>query len=555
MTEVELHEFIQKNYGTENERCEWKPYSNLKNMISGHEKEDIASYVAALSNANGGELLIGVEDGSLKIIGIKEFHGLTSENTKSKLLDACTELPSEGLTIDEYKADDSGKIIWIIHVPKHLPRRCVYAHRKAFVRVGDSLVDMPNDRKEAILSETLQPEDWSAQIVEAADIDDLDADAIEKAKKEYIVRNPKYIDDIKHWDAITFLNKAGLLLKGKITRTALILVGKEEASALLTPSVAKIRWCLKTSNGKDKDYDIFSPPFILAVDRLFAKVRNIKYQMIRPKSLFPDEMMRYDSFTIREPLHNCIAHQDYTKCSRIEVTEYEDDCIIFRNAGTFLPESIENVVMSDCPESFYRNRFLVDAMRNLNMIETQGGGIKKLFEKQIRRFFPMPDYDLSNNYVKVKVSGNVLDEEFAEILARNSDLSIRDIMILDKVQKRLQLSDNEIKWLKRKKYIEGRKPNYYLSSQLVKQTSDNGLQAEYIHNRSFDDEHFKQMIIDYLREFGPVEKNALDKLITPKLSDLLNIDAKQNKVRNLLQSLRREGIIIPSKAGWILKQD
>lgn len=88
-------------------------------------------------------------------------------------------------------------------------------------------------------------------------------------------------------------------------------------------------------------------------------------------------MLRYDMFNIREPLNNAIAHQNYTKCARIEVVEYEDDHIIFQNYGTFLPESVENVVTKDCPESVYRNRFLVEAMRNLNMIETEGGGIKR----------------------------------------------------------------------------------------------------------------------------------------------------------------------------------
>lgn len=554
MTEQELQEFITSNYGKENERCEWKPYSSLKNMISGHEKNDIASYVAAISNANGGELIIGVEDGTLAIIGIKDFSGLNPENTKSRLLDACAELPSEGLFIDEYKTDDSRKIVWIIHVPKHLPRRCVYAHRKAFVRVGDSLVDMPDDRKEAILSEMLQPEDWSAQIVDSADIDDLDMDAIDKAKKEYIVRNPKYIEDIKHWDTVTFLNKSGLLIKGKVTRTALILVGKEEAAALLNPSIAKIRWCLKTKDGKDKDYDVFSPPFILAVDRLFSKIRNVRYQMIRPGTLFPDEMMRYDPFTIREPLHNCIAHQDYSKCARIEVVEYEDDRLIFRNAGSFLPESIETVISNDCPESVYRNRFLVDAMRNLNMIETQGGGIRKLFQQQIKRYFPMPDYDLSNNYVKVTICGNILDEKFADIMASCTSLSIHEILILDKVQKRRDLKDSEIKWLKRMKFIEGRKPNYYLSSKIIRQTLDEELQANYIHNRSFDDNYFKQLILDYLAEFQPANRSAIEALIMPKLSDNLDSEARSNKIKNLLQSLRQDDKITFSKEyGWSLK--
>ena len=329
-----------------------------------------------------------------------------------------------------------------------------------------------NDRKEAILSEIIQPEDWSAQIVEEADIDDLDMDVIEKAKKEYIIRNPKYMDDAKRWDTVTFLNIAGLLLKGKVTRTALILVGKEEAAALLNPSVAKIRWCLRTTSGKDKDYEIFSPPFILAVDQLSVKIRNVKYRMIRPGTLFPDEMMRYDPFTIRETIHNCIAHQDYTKCERIEVVEYEDDRMIFRNAGSFLPDSIESVVINDCPDSFYRNRFLVDAMRNLNMIETQGGGIKKLFEQQIRRGFPLPDFALTENSVKVTIYGNIRDERFADLLANDGNLTIREIMILDKVQKGFSLTDEEIKWLRKNKYMGGRKPNYYLLSRPSKNGND-----------------------------------------------------------------------------------
>ena len=183
---------------------------------------------------------------------------------------------------------------------------------------------------------------------------------------------------------------------GKITRAALILLGKEEAEFLLSPYVAKIRWSLrKVGETLNKDYDIYSIPFLLSVDKLYNKVRNVKYRIVRPNSLFPDEMLRYDMFNIREPLNNAIAHQDYTKCARIDVVEYEDDHLIFQNYGSFLPTSIEDVVEEDCPQSIYRNRFLVEAMRNLNMIETEGGGIRKLFLKQSERYFPLPDYDLS----------------------------------------------------------------------------------------------------------------------------------------------------------------
>jgi ATP-dependent DNA helicase RecG len=184
---------------------------------------------------------------------------------------------------------------------------------------------------------------------------------------------------------------------------------------------------------------------------------------LRQGTLFPDEVLRYDPFSIREPLNNAIAHQDYTKAARINVVEFEDDHLVFSNYGSFLPKSVENVVLKDTPEEVYRNPFLVEAMKNLDMIETQGGGIRKIFNFQRQRFFPMPDYDLSDSKVKVTITGKILNEEFARILVKNPSLSLEDILLLDKVQKRKKLSDEEYRYLKKLKFIEGRKPNYFLS--------------------------------------------------------------------------------------------
>ena len=47
----------------------------------------------------------------------------------------------------------------------------------------------------------------------------------------------------------------------------------------------------------------------------------------------------------------------------------------------------------------------------MNPIDTQGGGIKRMFETQRRRWFPMPDYDLSDSgRVAVTIPGRILDE-------------------------------------------------------------------------------------------------------------------------------------------------
>lgn len=548
MTEQEIKEYICVRFPQENESCEWKEYKNLQNSLCGHEADDVVSYVSAISNMNGGSLIIGVKDQTLDIIGIQSFGSYNVDSAKARIAEKCRNLPLEDFDIMEFKADDTGRIVWVLNIPKHQAKLPVYAHNKAWQRTGDALVEMRPDRLQSILSEIEVTEDWSAAIVEDATIDDLDSEAIERARKEFIKRNPLKKDEVKTWDDAKFLDKAKITLRGKITRAALILLGKEEAEFLLSPYVVKIRWSLRhVGETLNKDYDIFSIPFLLSVDKLYNKVRNVKYRIVRPNSLFPDEMLRYDMFNIREPLNNAIAHQDYTKCARIDVVEYEDDHLIFQNYGSFLPSSIEEVVEEDCPQSIYRNRFLVEAMRNLNMIETEGGGIRKLFLKQSERYFPLPDFDLSGGKVKVTIEGNVKDENFAKILSANPNLELADIVLLDKVQKGIGIADVQAKYLRKRKFIEGRKPKYYLSYEIVSASNDSVLKRQYVKNKSFDDDYFRKLILNYLEKFETASRNDIDLLLEDKLSDVLNEKQKKNKIDYLMKQLRLSKLVVCGK--------
>ncbi|MBL7702576.1 MAG: putative DNA binding domain-containing protein [Ferruginibacter sp.] len=552
MTEHELHSYLLKNYPQENEKCEWKEFKFLKHAIAGNESNDIISYISAIANMQGGHLLIGVEDKTLNIIGIQDFNNYSTQNLKLKILTDCPNLSSEGFEIQEYKTSDSGKIVWIFHIPKHQYRLPVYAHKKLWQRINDNLVEITGARLNAILTEVRPNEDWTAVIIADATIEDLDENAIIKAKTEFEKRNPKYAGEISGWDTKKFLDKAKLTINGKITRTALILLGKEEAEHYLG-SFVKIRWNLKTIDNKDKDFEIFSIPLILTIDEVYKKIRNLKYRYLRDGTLFPDEVLRYDPFSIREPLNNAIAHQDYTKGARINVVEFEDDHLVFSNYGSFLPKSVENVVLKDTPEEVYRNPFLVEAMKNLDMIETQGGGIRKIYNYQRQRFFPMPDYDFNDAKVKVTITGKILDEDFARIIVKNPNLSLEEIILLDKVQKKKIINDEEYRYLKKLRFIEGRRSNCFLSFKVIQPTDDDDLKAQYIRNKSFDDDYFRNMIVDYLEKYGTASRNAIDNLLIQKLSEALSEEQKKKKVANLLLSLRlADKIKINQNRQWIL---
>lgn len=543
MTEKELHDYLMTNYPIENEKCEWKEFKSLKNSVSGSAGNDIISYISAIANMQGGNLIIGIQDKTLNIVGIQDFSSYTIENIRYRINGNCTNLNTEGFSVQEFITSDTNKAVWIFHIPKHQFRLPVYAHKKTWQRIDDNLIEMTKARLDAILEQVQVNDDWSKVIIPEATLEDLDLEAIKKARVEFKKRNPKYSAEVDNWNDLDFLNKAKLTIKGKITRTTLILLGKDESEHYLGSTV-KIRWNLKTIDNQDKDFEIFSIPFILSVDEVYKKIRNLKYRYLRDGTLFPDEVLRYEPFIIRESLNNAIAHQDYSKGARINVVEFEDDHLVFSNYGSFLPKSVEDVVLNDTPEEVYRNPFLVEAMKNLDMIETQGGGIRKIFNFQKQRFFPLPDYNFDDNKVKVTIIGKILDENFAKIIIKNSNLGLDEIILLDKVQKHKEITEIEFKHLKKAKYIEGRRPNIYLSYHIIESTNDENLQAEYLANRSFDDSHFKDMILEYLKKWGKTKRDKIDNLIIPKLSTALSEEKKKNKVTNYLSALRMEGKIV-----------
>ena len=59
-------------------------------------------------------------------------------------------------------------------------------------------------------------------------------------------------------------------------------------------------------------------------------------------------------------------------------------------------------------------------MYNLKMVDTIGSGIRKMFNYQKERFFPLPEYDLSNNKIKVTITGKVLEYRLCKSVGSES---------------------------------------------------------------------------------------------------------------------------------------
>jgi ATP-dependent DNA helicase RecG len=396
-------------------------------------------------------------------------------------------------------------------------------------RLNENLVALNIEKIDRIRNQALN-RDWSRNIIPDATFAHLDGDAMEMqycyVREQYKRKHPHLTKETDGWEDELFLDKAELTIEGKITNTAILLLGKDTSHHLLSPAIGQISWILKDA---PEGYEHFRTPFILTIDKTLAYIRNTKYRyMIDETTLFPEEVTHYDEWVMREALNNSVAHQDYSKSSRIIVLEYNDR-LIFDNAGSFIPDSVETAIHYNRPQRYYRNPFLVNAMVNLNLIDTIGSGIKRMFTIQRDRFFPMPTYDISDeNHTEVTIHGELINENYSRQLKKHPELSLDDVILLDKVQKKQPVSETEISHLRELKLVAGTASELQVAGNYIKITYQD----------------YKQMILELITQNGSATRDDIVNLIMPTLSPDEPKEKRLRKITNIVAKLSKQKKII-----------
>ncbi len=513
----------------------------FKRAGAGVSTHDIGKYFSALSNeANlrdqgSAWLVFGVDNQSRAVVGT-DYRAVPEQLCSLKMQIAQNAEPSITLRNIHELEHHLGRVL-LFEIPP-APRGMPIAWQGHYGRAGESLTNLGLDKLDEIRHQTMAL-DWSAQTVPTAALDSLDAAALHKARESFAKKyaNRFAADEVMGWPITTFLDRCKLAKDGAITHAALLLLGRPESAHLLSPHPAQLTWKLE---GPERAYEHFGPPFLLSSSLLYQKIRNVQIRILPEDQLVAVEVAKYDQRIVLEALHNCIAHQDYLRNGRIVVTELPDR-LLLENEGDFFEGQPADYIAGTKTPRRYRNPFLAQAMAELNMIDTMGYGIHSIHLGQARRYFPMPDYDLSfPDAVKLTIHGRVVDPAYSRLLILNTDLPLGDILALDRVQKKLPLDDATARRLRRDGLIEGRKPRFHISAAIAKATAR---KAEYIRVKGQDDAFYKQMVIDYLERFGSASREDMDALLITKLGDGLSVEEKKTMVGNLLTSLSRAGRI------------
>lgn len=515
----------------------------FKEARTNYSFKDIGKYFSALGNEANirgykeAWLIFGVTN-KKEIVGTAYRQDGNLQNLKREIVGGTNE---RATFMEIYEVEIDGHRVVAFQIPPATRGIPTTWNGAAYAREDENTCPLPIDKMDLIRSQV--GVDWSKEIVEGASFEDLDPEAITYARELFIKKQnvaKKSTDMLAKMSDVEILNKAGILIKGKITNTALILLGKEESSYLFDGFIPRITWTLYNGNGTVKAYEHFDMPLLLAVDRAYSKIRNEKYRYIAgQQTLFPDETTQYEADVVKEVLNNCIAHSNYQLRGKINLEEFEDR-LVFINEGNFIPETVERALEEGYKPPYYRNTFLCRAMVNLYMIDTNSMGIPMMYQIQKEKCFPLPTYDLSDpNRVKVTLYGRILDKNYTQLLRSNGDLDLQTVFLLDKVQKHEVISKESYKILKKQGIVEGRYPNIYVSYKIANMV---GQKTEYVKNKGLSNDVYKKIIYNALDTMKQASVTELKSVLEGALPAVLDEKQQAKKVSNILQAMKRAGV-------------
>lgn len=512
----------------------------------------ILGYVVALANANGGYLVLGMEDAfPHKVVGTSQC-----ENALGKLENEIYKALQ--IPVDAYELfDERNNRVVVVEIPRHPVGKALRFEDVPLWRSGEELIPMPDKVLFSILQET--DPDYSQAICEGVTIDDLDKEAIDILKEKYARKqnNPTFTS-LSDRQALSDLK---LIEGNKVTNAAVLLVGKAEIIQQNFPQ-AKVQHEFRTTEGQER-FDkrlSFVAPFYILIDQLWKAVNDRNGSVPVQEGAYMFDIPFFNEEVIREVINNAFAHRDYRLASEIVIKQYPTKLSVISPGGFPIGVTLENILtVSSTP----RNRLLADVLAATGIVERSGQGMDVIFRLTLSEGKQTPDYSKTNDYqVTAILSATVKDPGFAlfiksiqQELPENQKLSVFDVLTFCAIREGKQPKDKEIaKRLYSMGYLEKRGKTsairYILPRRYYELT---GNQSEYSELTDWDDEQIWSVLFRYLKKYGTAKKTDIAKLIGQHISDsqlrrlLERLSEgpnppliKEGKTRNLTYSLSKD---------------
>lgn len=356
-------------------------------------RDEYLKVIVAFANAEGGELIIGVDDNGTPI-GVKKSKKLL-EDIPNKIRNKLGIIPS--IKIEKVGEKD---IIHIFIKPSFVS---ISINGKYYIRSGSNSFELKGEELTNFLIEK-SGKTWDEFMEEKAGFNDINLKIIEEFKKYAVDRIPSIV---REKDYKIILKKLNLIEGKKLKKAAILLFGKNP-QRFYPAAYLKIGKFLTETEIQSSD---------IVEGNLFEQITNA-LEILRTKYLISKikfegihrrEILEYPYEALREAIINALIHRNYLGASSIQIRVYSDRLVIM-NEGKLPPEvPVEKLKTEHLSKP--RNTLLADVFYKAGFIESWGRGTIKIMEKCQEQGLPEPDFEEDYGVFVVKFYQDKWNEE------------------------------------------------------------------------------------------------------------------------------------------------
>ncbi len=480
----------------------------------------------ALANCGGGRLVFGITDKRPRqVVGSAAFE--QPERTRRGLIDKLK------VMVDFQLYDYEGKRVLVFEVagrPIGLP---VQADGVAWWYEGDSLIPMPEGIRRRIYEET--GFDFSGSACAAADMGDLDENAIEAFRARWIEKSGN--KRIGSLSAEQLLRDCEAVTDEGITYAALVLFGKRKSLGKYLPQAEIIfEYRSSDASGPAGQREEFRVGFFACYDRLWELINLRNNKQHYQEGFFVYDIPTFNERVVREAILNAVSHRNYQMGGSVFIRQYQDRLAVESPGGFPNGISLDNILDRQVP----RNRRIAEILALCGLVERSGQGMNLIYELSIKEAKQLPDFvGTDDSFVNITLNGLVIDKNMLSVINQIGNehleiLSTSDFLVIHALYHERSLTENlkpRLKRLTELGIVEhiGRN-KYVLARSLYTAVGKSGVHTRMV---GLDRETNKELLLKHIRNNGR-EGTQLKELhqVLP--------GHNRNQIQVLMRELRRE---------------
>jgi ATP-dependent DNA helicase RecG len=525
-------------------------YKSLK-KVSGKTADlrSLAETCVCFANAQGGEIVIGIEDRFSEPPPKQKIDVRILNKTVTRLRDLTD---SVGILNPEILIHSNGGEYFKLSIYPTTRTIATTSTGKVFIRVTDNCMPVSGEELTNLAAEK-NAFQW--ELVSVGKIRLKDADMKQYSYFIEQIQFSKLVSDfIKEKSNHEILEYYQLINQdGYLTNLGVVWLGKPQQRARISYPIT-VQYIVYNEfeekiRKKDWHFHIHNPKELLI--EIEKEAVELNYSTEVSSGLFRKQIRNYPKEVIRELLINAIAHKRYTISGDIFIEVYPNRMVISNPGGLPLGVTSKNILH----ERHRRNPHLIQTLHDFGLMEGEGSGYDLIYEKLVRELKPLPVIQSAINKTSVTVYSVVEDKEALEILdyvSQHFTLSQKEYIVLGLVasekkilstqlSQKLQLAteDRFRSWLGTlldKSILTSRGikkgTEYLLNPSLFSQSKLNIAPTL----KTIDKEQLKHLIIEYLKYNGQRSKQEIHKHIQ---------DVEIKDIQKCLYALTDEDILTP----------